>query len=383
MAAQRTVVLGWMLLGLIATATFADDRAAAPSGPRPVTRTDLVDDTRLSPLVLAEFIYDDAHAPTPQCHATTIAETPAGLIAAWFGGQHEKNPDVGIWVSRKVDGGWTAPVEVMNGVQHSTLRYPCWNPVLFQQAGGTLHLFAKCGPNPSEWWGTHQTSSDHGITWTRSVRLPSQIDGPVKNKPVLLPDGTLLCGSSTEYDGWRVHFESTKDWGLTWDRVGPINDGKEAGAIQPTILVHPSPAANSHTVRLQALLRHQQKQHILSTWSDDSGRTWSPLTPISLPNPNSGIDAVTLADGAHLLIYNHTQKGRSPLNVAVSRDGNDWQAAFVLESEPGEYSYPAVIQSADGLVHITYTWKRTKVKHAVIDPTKLVPRPFVDGQWPQ
>ena len=70
-------------------------------------------------------------------------------------------------------------------------------------------------------------------------------------------------------------------------------------------------------------------------------------------------------------MYNHTTQGRSPLNVAVSRDGKSWHAALALESEAGEYSYPAVIQSEDGRVHITYTWRRQRLKHVVIDPSTL------------
>jgi alpha-L-rhamnosidase len=92
----------------------------------------------------------------------------------------------------------------------------------------------------------------------------------------------------------------------------------------------------------------------------------------TLPNPNSGIDAVSLRDGRALLVYNHTERSRSPLNVAVSTDGKAWKAALTLEEQPGEYSYPAVIQTSDGLVHVTYTWKRERIKHVVIDPRKLV-----------
>ena len=77
-------------------------------------------------------------------------------------------------------------------------------------------------------------------------------------------------------------------------------------------------------------------------------------------------------------------RGDRPLNVAVSADGKEWQAALVLESEPlKEFSYPAVIQTADGRVHVTYTWKRQRVKHAVIDPAKLVLKPMPGGAWPQ
>ena len=80
--------------------------------------------------------------------------------------------------------------------------------------------------------------------------------------------------------------------------------------------------------------------------------------------------------------YNHVSHGRSPLNVAVSRDGKAWQAALVLENDLGEFSYPTVFQSSDGLVHATYTWKRVKVKHVAIDPAKLVLRDMPGGKWP-
>ena len=90
-----------------------------------------------------------------------------------------------------------------------------------------------------------------------------------------------------------------------------------------------------------------------------------------MPNPSAGTDAVTLKDGRHLLVYNHTPKGRTPLNIAISRDGVTWQSVHVLESEPGEYSYPAVIQTSDGLVHVTYTWRRERIRHVVIDPATL------------
>ena len=100
--------------------------------------------------------------------------------------------------------------------------------------------------------------------------------------------------------------------------------------------------------------------------SKDNGITWSELRPIDLPNPNSGIDAVALKDGRIVLIYNHTVKGRTPLNLAVSADGDRWNMFQTLESESGEYSYPAIIQSQDGNVHVTYTWNRKQIKHEEI-----------------
>jgi len=327
------------------------------------------------PAVLkSEFIYETA--PFPSCHASTIAEpTGGGLVTAWFGGTAEKNPDVGIWVARLEGSRWTAPVEVANGVQPDGQRHPTWNPVLFQPKTGPLLLFYKVGPTPSTWWGMLRTSSDGGKSWSAASRIPGECVGPIKNKPVQLPNGDILSPSSSEHDGWRVHFERSRDLGKTWDMIGPVNDGKAVSAIQPSILFLGGD-------NLLALGRTRQGK-LFQVGSTDLGKSWGAMTLTALPNPSSGTDAVTLQDGRHLLIYNHTPKGRSPLNLALSADAKTWQAALVLESNPGEYSYPALIQTRDGLVHATYTWKRQKVKHVVIDPAKLEPRAMVNGEWPK
>lgn len=329
-------------------------------------------------LVTKGFIYDTA--PFPQCHASTIVQTKEGLVAAWFGGEREKRSDVSIWISRHDGKSWSPIEKVADGVQHADKRYPCWNPVLFQPKDGPLMLFYKVGPSPEEWWGMLTTSTDVGKTWAEPHRLPEDILGPVRNKPIQLPTGELLCPSSTEVgDTWRVHFEVTGDLGKTWKRIGPVNDGVEFGAIQPALLVHPDG-------KLQALCRSLQNT-VTETWSADGGRTWSAMAATTLPNPNAGIDAVTLRDGRHLLVYNPTRTPkdewggpRSPLSVAISHDGKSWNDVLVLEDEAGgEFSYPAVIQSSDGLVHIAYTWNRTKVRHVVVDPAKLK---AIDGDEP-
>lgn len=310
-------------------------------------------------LVRCEFIAD--HPACASSHASTIEETPAGLVCAWFGGPNEGHRDVVIYVSRQENGRWTAPVEVVNGRQSAT-RYPCWNPVLFQVQDGPLLLFYKVGPSPATWWGARAQSDDQGKTWAAPARLPDGVLGPVRNQPVAW-NGGLLCGSSTEDQGWRAHLEWTPDRGITWERSAPLNDGREWGAIQPTILVW----TNGGT----QLLNRTRQGVIAECWMRGDWKTWSPMKATALPNPNSGIDAVMLRDGRALLVYNHTRHGRSPLNVAVSADGKTWRAALVLENLPGEYSYPAVIQSRDGLVHLTYTWRREKIRHVVVDPAKL------------
>ena len=261
------------------------------------------------------FIYETA--PYPSCHASTIEETPSGLVAAWFGGKHEKNPDVGIWFSQYVNGKWDTPVEVANGVQGDGRRYPLWNPVLLQVPGKELILFYKEGPAPDAWWGMLKRSFDGGKTWSAAEKLPKDIYGPVKNKAVLLKDGTLLCPSSSEDNDWRLHMEFTRDGGKTWSRTGPLNDGVTTSAIQPSILFLPDG-------RLQLVCR-SENGFVLQAFSSDLGRTWTALEPSTLVNPNSGIDAVTLKDGRHVIVYNPVKKGRSPISVAISSDGKTWK----------------------------------------------------------
>jgi predicted neuraminidase len=261
-------------------------------------------------------------------------------------------------------------------------------------------LFYKVGPSPAKWKGWLIRSKDGGVSWSKPQALPEGFLGPIKNKPVLLRNGTLISPSSVEGNGWKIHFELTSDGGRTWRMAAPVpippaEPGnasmpadpddilpKTLQAIQPTILFHKDGS-------LQALSRSQNRA-ILESWSKDNGETWSPLARTSLPNNNSGIDGVTLADGRQLLVYNHVLpppgkgKGdRSPLNVAVSPDGKTWYAALVLENDTaGQYSYPSVIQSADGMVHIVYTWRRKKIKYAAIDPAKLELKKIENGAWP-
>ncbi len=332
---------------------------------------------RFSGFVSEGFIYEKA--PFPQCHASTIVETPRGLVSAWFGGTKEKNPDVGIWSSYNDGAGWSSPREWANGIQHENLRHPCWNPVLVQPPGNApTMLFFKVGPTPRTWWGEVTLSYDSGRSFRDRRKLPSTIDGPVRCKPLFLENGDLLCPSSTEHDNdWRFHFEILTDFlrpelGTSWKRIEP--ETQPFQVIQPTLLTQSDGS-------IRALMRSKHEQ-IAESISTDGARTWSDLKLIDLPNNNSGIEAVTLEDGRHLLLYNHTggrpdqNDGwgrRNVLNLAVSEDGAKWKEVATIEKEDtGEFSYPAMIQTSDGLIHMTYTWNRQKVKHVVVDPAKLM-----------
>ncbi len=316
----------------------------------------------LNPAIISnDFIF--TKTPYAMSHASTIAACGDRLIGAWFAGSLESRPDVGISISLNDGGGWSAPTQVANGTQENGVRNACWNPVLFQPNTGPLLLFYKVGGNPRTWWGMYIASDDGGNTWTEPRALPRGILGPAKNKPVQLGNGDLLSPCSAENDGWRVHLERSANMLETWERIGPINDGRSIAAIQPSILTHADG-------RLQLLCRTKHGR-IADSWSGDSGNTWSEVRLTSLPNPNSGTDAVSLADGRQLLVYNRSSRRRSPLNIALSPDGKVWKDTLVLEQGPGEYSYPAVIQTADGLVHVTYSWNLCRIRHVVIDPSKL------------
>ena len=319
------------------------------------------------------FIYEDP--PTKACHASSIVETSDGsLVAAWFGGTAEGSDDVEIWVSRRAPGSAWSPARAVTDYPNA----PTWNPVLFQEGDRTI-LFFKIGPSPREWIGAFRTSDDGGRSWGSVSYLPAGLTGPIRSKPIRLADGALLAGTSFEagydhetpldapYRSWSAWMERSDDGGATWTKHGPIVVPDEPfGIIQPTIW-----QAEDGSVR--ALMRSTDRiGRIVMSQSDDGGRSWTPAVPTVLPNPNSGIDAVRLRDGRIVLIYNHTEEGRSPIHIAVSSDdGATWTDPLVLEDGPGEFSYPAVVQAKSGQLHVTYTWKRKRIRHLVIDPSAL------------
>lgn len=305
--------------------------------------------------------------PFKNCHASTIVETKSGdILIACFGGLHEGSKDVGIWLSRVTGKGVTAPVQIADGIVNDTLRYPCWNPVLFSEKSGRMILFYKVGPNPREWWGMFKVSEDGGKTWSGAHRLPQGIIGPVKNKPVELANGELLCPSSVEYSNgkWRVFIERTDESLKNWSSI-PVDTSSNFDVIQPSIIFFGGQ-------KLGVLCRSKQGK-VISAKSGDNGARWSGLFKTNLPNPNSGTDAVTLKSGKQLIVYNPDtpgkdwSDGRAVLHVAASEDGEHWVDVMTLEQHlKGEYSYPAIIQTRDNLIHITYTYDRQNIKHVVL-----------------
>jgi predicted neuraminidase len=305
------------------------------------------------------FIFEKA--PFKSCHASTVVEhEPGKLLAAWFGGDREGAPNVQIWGSTFDGTKWSEPA-----VLGTEPGQPCFNPVYFKTAKGTLRLWYKAGPKPDNWTGFVRTSADNGRTWTRPEMLPAGFYGPVRAKPIQLASGVILAGTSVEsYNNWAPYVDRSADAGKTWKRSNAFNVPGKFGQIQPTLF-------EAKDGRVVALMRSRNPRVVCRAESKDGGETFTPAEPTELPNPSSGIDAVRTREGDVFLIYNPTALGRSPISLARSTDdGKAWKKVADLETEPGEFSYPAMIQSAKGTLEITYTWKRTHIKHVSVDPGK-------------
>lgn len=340
-----------------------------------------------------EFIFAPGSVSFPECHASTLIDLgEKGILAAWFGGTREGAPDVAIYTSRYLDGQWSAPVEVARQQHDGDKGIPAWNPVLFETQDNRLWLYYKTGENPREWSGVRIFSTDQGRTWSAPERLAAGVIGPSRTKPLVLPGNVIVSGSSVEaYKAWASWIERSTDGGRSWTKIGPIivtdaQDKAEPPAPEPSLgspelrakdkgprafvgIIQPSIVAlgPSH-LRLYARSRTLAAKIVVADSFDD-GINWTKPHYLDLPSNNSGLDAIALRDrnnhldGRVVLIFNDTPRGRSPLNLAVSTDGEHFRVFATLEQGPGEYSYPAIVQSQSGDLEITYTWHRTTIKH--------------------
>jgi predicted neuraminidase len=316
-----------------------------------------------------EFVADPL--PTPSCHASTVVELKGGgFLVAWFGGTHEGAPDVAIWSARQENHRWQSPVELAREPGIAT-----YNPVLFHAKDGVLWFYYKFGPNPREWSAARRWSRDEGQTWSTTEYLPAGLLGPIRAKPLILADGTILAGSSVEsYRMWAAWIERSEDNARSWTKCGPIAPAppqgiapETHGIIQPVLL-----PLDQNGSRLRLLARSTKDIGRISIAdSTDGGRTWSRAQPSALLNPNSGFDAVRLRDGRFVLLYNDSSTLRTPLVLAVSNDAEHWTRFLTVESAPGEYSYPALIQVENGDLVMTYTWNRLKIRFVRVSLAKV------------
>lgn len=307
-----------------------------------------------------EFIFEEDR-PFASCHSSTLILLPnEDVCAAWFGGSREGAEDVAIWISRRVGGEWTPPTKVADqeGIAH-------WNPVLFRRDDGKIFLYYKIGRRISSWITMYITSDDDGKTWSNPKELvegdTSGGRGPVKNKPIVLHDGTILAPASIEYGHWDAFVDISYDNGETWvkSEMVPIEHYEgDKGIIQPTLW-------KSSPGHVHMLLRSTRSK-VYRSDSVDGGKTWCPAYATSLPHNNSGIDLTQLDDGTLILAHNPTsgRKGpRTPLILSVSTDnGETWKKLIELDDGIIQYSYPAIISKGNNL-YVTYTWRRQRIAY--------------------
>lgn len=328
---------------------------------------------------LREYLFEEDR-PFKSCHASTVVALPGDdLLVAYFAGSKEGNPDVAIWCSRRTGGVWAPPQLV---VDEEDLVH--WNPVLFRRDDGAIVLHYKVG-KPIPVWSTRVTvSEDNGLTWSAPVELvPGDTGGrgPVKNKLIVLADGTWLAPASIEGPVWDSFADLSTDQGATWTKSAMVpvrHPGEELAAegdsrqfVRGMGLIQPT-AWESTPGQVHMLFR-STGGFIYRSDSTDSGRTWCPAYRTYLPNNNSGIDLDRMDDGTLVLAYNPVgmyRGPRMPLLLSASRDnGEYWEELVVLEGEYrsytipleyGEFSYPAVICQGNK-IYVTYTWRRERI----------------------
>ncbi|NHN29473.1 sialidase family protein [Paenibacillus agricola] len=334
-----------------------------------------------------QFLFEEDR-PFAACHASTVITLPdGGLLVAYFAGSKEGEPDVAIWCSKRTKGSWSKPYKVADeeGLVH-------WNPVLFRKDDGQIVLHYKVGKPIPKWYTRVITSDDGGETWSEPEELvPGDVGGrgPVKNKLIVLKDGTWLAPASVEDETWDAFADISHDQGKTWTQSAMVpvvrGNGEQGGSV-PTSAS--APVSKSQVIRGKGLIQptiweskpgHVHMLHrstagfIYRSDSTDSGQTWSTAYRTYLPNNNSGIDLARMDDGTLVLAYNPVgmyNGPRMPLLLSISTDnGENWEQLVVLEGdyrtymkpiEPGEYSYPAVIAEGNH-IYVTYTWKRERV----------------------
>jgi len=326
----------------------------------------------------SEFIYDKyedfpQYEYLPEVHSSCIIECPNGdLLCSFFAGERENALDVGIHYARKRKGAphWDPPI-LLSKTPNVSMGNPCF---WIDRDNKTICAAYTIKSKPPQ--RMIRKSLDNGHTWTEEQLLAHNFTG--KNKPIRLGDETLL--SPLTYWGKIALTCNRKrllcavaianDFDDHWDTISFIEDTLEVGCIQPTLTL-----LSDGTVL--ALLRSWSGK-ICESRSNDGGRSWTPIKKTVLNNPCSGIDMVRLKSGEIVLAYNNSTCAsgkpgpRTPLSIAVSRDeGTTWSSPLNIEDGPGEYSYPSIIQTKDGDIHITYTWRRKKIKHVSLTINEL------------
>ncbi|MDD0812572.1 exo-alpha-sialidase [Curvibacter sp. RS43] len=364
----------------------------------------------------------DLPSPRVQAHAANLMVLPDQTLACvWFGGSMEGRSDISVFMSRLAPGSaqWSAPVQLSDDPERSEQ-----NPILFPLPDGTLWLLhtAQQAGNQDTALVRRRISHDNGLSWGPAETLAAAPAGTFVRQPIQVQgDGSWLLPTfrcrpipGQAWDGSlddSAVLRST-DQGQTWSWI-EVPDS--LGCVHMNIV-----PASGGGPRLLAFFRSRWADHVYRATSEDGGLSWTAPQPTSLPNNNSSIQALRLADGRLAMIFNASSAldatarreslydeldehqspaaapvaaaplakrafwgaPRAPLTLALSEDdGLSWPWQRHLEEGDGhclsnnselrlnrEYSYPSLRQTADGALHLAYTVFRQHIRHARVMP---------------
>lgn len=366
------------------------------------------------PIYQTEFIFP----PNPKHnHGSSIVQAPNGdLIAAWFHGSGERtSDDVMIQGARRRAGSadWSEPF-----VMADTPDLPDCNPVLFidprgvlwliwitvqdNQWGGSLlkfrtaHEYNADGPPQWEWQDViHARPENLENAFVEVVEkglaalapllvampeMKQEIEAArdaAKNKlsqrlgwmtrlhPIMISETKMMLGLYSDVFNCSLA-AFTEDWGGHWSFSQPIMDpeARFLGNIQPSFV-------QKKDGSIMAFMRDNGlPKYVRTATSSDSGHTWSRLSMLSIRNPGSSVECISLSNGNWVLVCNDTMDGRHILTAYLSEDeGATWKYSRRLEDYPpekGSFSYPSVIQAADGAIHCTYSYSGAGIEGSTI-----------------
>lgn len=348
-------------------------------------------------------------------HGSSVVALPNGdLLACWFEGSGERTADDVVIRGARLRKGsrqWTKPF-----LMADTPHLPDCNPVLFLNKKGTLFL-VWIAVQGNQWEGSIlriKTANDyleadtprwngqellllkpdasfatevaaklkalpeHGIGWAGYAPKYDQLvaeaaKDPIKRsigwmtriKPLLLSSGRIVLPLYS--DGYNLSIMAlSDDDGQTWLPSLPLVG---RGPIQPALIQR----TNGELV---AYLRDSGDEPTRVQWSTstDQGMSWTPALKTDIPNTAS-VELLKLRDGRWAFVGNMQSDSRHRLSFWLSEDeGKSWKWKSLLEDGPqeGRFSYPCLIQTPDGLVHVTYSYHLTNdqksIKHLTLDP---------------
>ncbi len=345
------------------------------------------------------------------CHGSCLTALPNGsLLCVWFGGSREGAADTEIYYSvgrpgysgnikrddsreyihdgrvketLSVSCDWTEPACITN------MPEACWNPVLLVQHEHVL-LFFKTGNKIADWKTMVMVSRADPVYWGHPRPLvPGDSTGgrgPVRTKPVILPSGRICAGGSIERGDWQCFCDYSDNYGITWNRTAlmglnllalnlpetgePATDNLPAPSVLPPLS---SQSFNGRGVIQPVLWQDKGRLHmymrstegyIYSSVSDDEGKHWTDPRPTELYNNNSGFDVIRTPGGRLFMACNPVRGNwgaRTPLALFMGReDGSRWEMFLRLEKGSGEFSYPSLTYTFNGL-WVSYTYNRENI----------------------